>query len=106
MGLVSLGKKTVAVAGNPVVLSATPLNANALYFQALSTNTGKIYIGSSALVKATLAGCFRVLGIPTATGELVEWDVPSHVFTAPFDLGAIFIDADVGTEGVLVAVLV
>lgn len=90
-----------------MALSSTPLNANAIYFQALSANTHYLYVGNSAMVRSTLVGVFRQIPAPTAaTGATIvlpDWTMQSNVFTAPFDLSAIFLDADTSGEGLLVS---
>ena len=108
MSLFSLGKITTT-AGTPVPLSAslTSINVNAIYFQALSTNTHFAYVGTKTMVRATLAGVFRQIPAPTAatgaTIALPDWNLNSSVFTAPFDLTQIYIDVDTTGEGLLVS---
>jgi hypothetical protein len=107
MALVPLGKIAVVAAGTPKQIVSVTTNANGIFIQALSTNAGKIYIGTSALVKATFVGVLRVLEIPGATpAALDSWNPQSGVSVAPIDLSTIFLDADVSGEGVLVSYLV
>ena len=104
---VSLGKVTVTTAGIPVQLAAKTTNCNVAYFQALSTNTGKIYIGVTAgLVKATLANVLRVLLPPPATPLTLDSFSPQGITPGPIDLSTIFVDADNSLEGILVSYLV
>jgi hypothetical protein len=106
MSLFSLGKVTVTTPGTPVPLSATSISVNALYFQALSGNTGVLYVGKQSMVRATLVGVFRTIAAPTAATPAIilpDWNLVSSVFTAPFDISQIFLDADVGTNGLLVS---
>jgi hypothetical protein len=107
MSLFSLGKVTVTTPGTTVQLSATSINVNAIYFQALSGNTKYLYVGTKTMVRATLAGVYRQIPAPTAatglTIALPFWDLVSSVFTGPFDLSQIYLDADNGTEGLLVS---
>ena len=87
-------------------LSATSINVNSIYFQALSGNTGYVYVGTKTMVRATLVGVYRQIVAPTsaaATVPLPDWNLNSSVFTAPFDLSQIWLDADVGTNGLLVS---
>jgi hypothetical protein len=97
MALVSIGKLT-ATPGTPIALSATKnTNANVVYIQYPFTgNTGpQVYIGASGLVKATLVGVFRILVRQAlATTPFDRWDPQSNVNMGPFDLSAIFFDAD------------
>ena len=109
MSLFSLGKITVTTPGTvvPLSASATSINVNAIYFQALSGNTKYLYVGTKAMVRATLVGVFRQIPAPTAatglTVALPDWTLISSVYTGPFDLTQIFLDADNGTEGLLVS---
>jgi hypothetical protein len=111
--LFATGKVLVPVAGTPVrapvplVVSGPLLDAglttvHAFIIQALSTNTGKIYIGLSTLNKATLAGILIVLPVPTA--NLIP------TFSASLTAGAnalsltdLWIDADNSGEGVTIS---
>ena len=106
MSLFSLGKITTT-AGTPVQLSATSTSVNAIYFQALSTNTHYAYVGTKTMVRATLVGVYRQIPAPTAatgaTLPLPDWNLISSVFTAPFDISQIYIDVDTTGEGLLVS---
>lgn len=110
MALVSIGKVTVTTAGTPVKLSAgTPsVNANAVYIQYPFTgNTGpQMYIGVAGLVKATLVGVLRILvRQAAATTPFDKWDPQSSVNMGPFDLSALFVDADASGDFILVSYL-
>jgi hypothetical protein len=99
----SLGLVTVATPGTPQPLTATPTRA----FQWLATpikalpataNVGNIYLGTSAMVKATGVGVYRVITpttLPVASGRLDD-------SVATWDLSQIYIDADNSTDGLLV----
>lgn len=110
MNLVSLGKVVVTTSGTPVPLTAVRnTNANAVYFQfAFTGNTGpNLYIGELGLVIATLAHCFRVLvKVAAATAPYDQWSPQSSVSQAPFDLSAIYLDADHSGDFCLVSYLV
>jgi hypothetical protein len=102
MAVKSLGKITVTTGGTPVQVSTTRVGANSIMFQQIPGNTGKMYIGDSTLVKATLVGVHAVLPIPTTN------ILPSYTATiveAPAGLNAaeFWVDAEVNGEGVLVS---
>jgi hypothetical protein len=97
-----IGKKTVATAGTRVQLIATtPTKAQGVCIQALSSNTGKIYIGDSTVVGSTLVGCGYVLGIPA--GAVIPGFSTTIQASNALDVSQFYIDADVNGEGVLVS---
>lgn len=102
---VALGKKTVATAGTPVQVVLVTTNCNAVYFQALSTNTGKVYVGLSGLVKATLVNVLRVLVNPPATPLFLDSWSPQGITIGPIDLVNVFLDVDTNGEGALISYL-
>lgn len=117
--LLIVGKVTVPVAGTPVrltdrteyqaALTAAGLNtafktAQAVYFQAWTANTGKVYIGSSALVKASGVGVMQVLVAPSATA-IPSFGIAQQTTGEGVTLSDIFLDVDTGAEGVLVSLL-
>lgn len=107
MALVSFGKKTVTVAGTPVQVTTTVTNLNTLYVQALSSNSGKIYLGLAGIVKASLANVLRVLVPPPTTPLTLDSFSPgSGVSVGPMDLSTIWLDSDNSGEGVLISYLV
>jgi len=105
--LASLGKITVASAGTPVRLTsvlAIPGNhvpAQGVVIQALSGNTGKIFIGLSTMNKTTLAGVLFILAVPT-TNIIPSFSV-SQLSTAGVGVEDLWIDADNTAEGVTAA---
>ena len=103
---VSLGKIAVTTAGVPQQVVLVTTNCNVAYFQALSTNTGKIYIGLSGLVKATLANVLRVLVPPPTTPLTLDSWNPQGITQAPIDLSTIFLDADTSGQGLVISYLV
>ena len=103
---VSLGKTTVVSAGTPVRVINSTTNCNVVFFQALSTNTGKVYVGISGMVKATFVNVLRVLVPPPATPLTLDSWSPQGITPGPIDLSTIFIDADNNTEGMLISYLV
>jgi hypothetical protein len=107
MPLFTLGKVTVTTPGTIVQLSTSVLNCNTAYFQALSSNTGKIYVGVAGLNKATGAGLLRVIEPPTSSPTTLDsWNPASGVSVAPIDFSKLYIDADNPSEGLLISYLV
>lgn len=107
----ALGPLTVPTPGTPVSVS-TLLPANkhqpchGILFQALPTNTGKVYVGNRTLDSSTLVGCYAILAIPT-TNQLPTFSAALTI--APNGLDAaqtFFVDADNADDGVLVTILV
>ena len=98
---------TVGAAGTPQQVSPTTINCNAVYFEALASNTGKVYIGLKNLVASTLVGCLRVLVPPPTTPLFLDhWQAQSRTSMGPIDLSQIYIDTDVNGEGVMISYLV
>lgn len=111
MPLRSLGKVTVTVAGTPIsllaVLQAAGLrfrSYHAAHLQALDTNAGKVYIGTSTMVKATRAGCIHVLAAP-ASGNIPSFGMALIGSAAGIDISEVYLDADTSGEGVLLTLL-
>lgn len=80
-------------------------------FQALPTNQGLVYIGTAAMVRATLANVYAILSIPTqdSNGNIISLPTFSAALTiAPngLALSAFYLDADVANDGVLITILV
>jgi hypothetical protein len=72
---------------------------------ALSGNTGKIYIGTAGLNKTTLANTLVVLAIPTVN-LIPTFSCSLTAAANALSLSDLFIDADVGGEGVLISAVV
>lgn len=103
MALQPLGSKTVAAAGTPEQLTTTREGCQSILIQALPTNTGKVWIGTSAINTGTFAGVLYML--PTPSGS----DLPSVSFSiplAPAGLNAadLWLDVDVSGDGVIVTI--
>ena len=77
------GKKTVPTAGTPVVLAAAQ-PVTSVTVKALSTNTGTIYVGNSAVASTN--------GFQLAKSDSVSLDI--------LDLSTVWIDSSVNGEGV------
>jgi hypothetical protein len=101
--LAAFGKKTVTTAGTPVQITATSQLTHSILFQALSGNTGKIFIGTSAaMVKSTLVGVITVIPVPTVNvlpGINFAW--PDAHFQ--YDLADYWLDSDNNGEGLLIS---
>lgn len=111
-GFITLGKITVPSPGTPVpilVEATTGFQVQTvigLIIQALSGNSGKIYIGDSTLNKSTLAGCIKVLPAPSSA-LIPDLSVfPGDTVGPAFNLSTIFIDADNAGEGVIASGIV
>jgi hypothetical protein len=106
----ALGKVTVTTPGTPVPITAilppdlTPPAVHAVLLQALPGNTGAVYVGSAALNKATLAGVYMVLAIPT-TNSVPSFSAVHNLLGQGIQLNDLLIDADVAGGGVLATVV-
>lgn len=106
----SLGPITVPIAGQPVRTTNNQADPTALYrahsylIEALSTNTGKIYIGAFNMNKSTLVGVYAVLPPPTAN-MFPSFSSTISNLPNPFNMAAVYIDVDVAGEGVIVSVI-
>jgi hypothetical protein len=106
----SLGKITVATPGTLVRATVNrpdpnkPLPCHGILFEALPTNVGRVYVGRSGLVRATLVGTYAILPIPTAN---VFPTFSTALTLAPNGLAAqdFYIDADTAGDGVLACFL-
>lgn len=105
--LKSLGKVTIASAGTPERITkdqstpATNISSHAVLIEALSANTGKIYIGTSTLNKTTLAGVLAVLAVPT-TNIIPVFSLGVSIAPNGINLADIYFDCDTTSEGVTV----
>jgi hypothetical protein len=79
----------------------------ALIFQALPTNTGKIYVGTASMNTTTGVGVFGVIPAPTdaTTGPFPSWSPSLPVVPAALNAGEFYIDGDNGGEGVIVTLV-
>jgi hypothetical protein len=104
MSAISLGKVTVTTAGNPVRVTATSTPCQSISLQALSTNTGKIYVGNiQAMSKTTLVGVLGVIAVPTSNA-LPSASI-SQMSPAGLDASSFWLDADNSGEGVVVGLV-
>lgn len=113
-----LGPQIVTVPGTPIRATALVqtdaggmvnetdrFTCHAALFQALPTNTGKVYIGGASLSRLTLADCAAILPIPTAN-SLPVFSISLTLSPAGVDLSELYIDADNANDGVLLTLLV
>ena len=113
--LIGCGKTLVPVVGTPVRVSVPPEIAgpaahglsgvHAILVGALSTNTGKVYIGVAGLDRVALTRVLVVLPIPTAN-LLPTFSISVSAAANALSLSDLWIDVDVAGEGVLVSAVV
>ena len=106
---VGLGTTTIAVPGTPqrlsIPASVSPTNVHALLLQVLSSNVGKVYIGTAGLNKSTLAAVLAVLPAPSGSVLPVFTTAMAQAANA-LPLGSLWVDADNGGDGILGSVIV
>jgi len=104
MTVTALGRVNVATPGTPVPLSADPtLRAAKILFQVIPGLTGKGYIGTNGMVRATLANVIRVLW-PNASGGISDaFMIESQDDSDVLNVAEYSIDMDVAGEGLLVS---
>ena len=97
------GRVNVATPGTPVPLTTdTSITASKLFFQVIPALTGKTYIGSPSMAKATLTGVARVLWPNTTGGFSENFWIESQDGANSIRLAEYAVDADVAGEGLLV----
>ena len=107
----TLGKVTVPVPGTPVRLTINrpvPTDryaCHAILVQAVFNNTGRVYVGTSAMNKATLANVHAQLAIPTAN-QIPSFSAALTIAPNAIQAQDIFLDADVAGEGAIVTALI
>ena len=110
MSLRSLGQVTTN-AGTPIRLTTNESDATAhlachsFMCEALQGNTGRVYIGSADMVRATGVGVYAVIPIPTDT-VLPAFTATISFLPNALVMNELFLDVDVNGEGVLVSYLV
>ena len=104
MTVTSLGRLNVATPGTLVPLSTDPTaRASKIFFQAVPGLTGKGYIGTNGLVRATGAKVIRVLA-PNPTGGISDFFfLESQQDSDVLNLSNYYIDMDVAGEGLLIS---
>lgn len=103
---ITQAKVTVAATGTPQPVLATALPCFAIHFQAITGETGKIAIGSSAVRVATLVGTYHLFW-PTGAGggQPEHWDLVAPGASGnPLDANKVYVDAQVNGESVIATV--
>ncbi len=104
MALKSFGKVTVTTAGTPVRATlnegtpASRVGLQSFTVSALSANAGaNVYVGSSAMVKATLVGVYAI--VPKGTSASFS------ILNSPagLNLADIYLDGDSNSDAALVS---
>lgn len=113
--LVGCGRTLVGTPGIPVQVSVPPgvagpgnpglSTVHAFIVSALPSNTGKVYVGTLGLDKNTYAGLLVVLAVPTVN-LIPTFSVSLTAAANALSLSDLYIDADVGGEGVLISAVV
>ncbi len=81
------------------------LACHSLMAEALQTNGGRVYIGSSTMVRATGVGVYAVIPIPT-NNILPTFTATIAYAPAALLLNQLYLDVDTDTDGVLVSYVV
>ncbi len=99
----TLGRVNVSTPGTPVPLSTNPAaTASKLFVQVIPGLTGKTYLGSATMTKATLGGVARILWPNSGGGFSENFCLESQDGTNSIRLKDYAVDADVAGEGLLV----
>jgi hypothetical protein len=97
------GRVNVATPGTPVPLATDrSVVASKLFVQAIPGLTGKTYLGTPAMNKATLNGVARILWPNSTSGFSENFEIESQDGENSIRLMDYAIDADVASEGLLV----
>lgn len=99
----SLGRVNVTTPGTPVRLAATRTPCCRIRVQVVAGLTGKMYLGTSALNKTTLAGVIKELWPNQSGGVDDSYEVWSSTDADTLDLADYWIDAAVAGEGLIIA---
>ena len=104
MTLTSLGRVNVATPGTPVALASNPsIRVCRVLIQAIPGLTGKGYLGTPLMTKATLSGVTRVLAPNPGGGVSDSYEVRTEDGRDGITLSQLAIDMDVAGEGMLVS---
>ena len=107
----SLGRVIVTAHDVPVRLTvneADPtqrLECHAFMVEALSDNTGKVYVGSETMNTETLAGVYAVLSVPSAN-TIPSFSATISYAINPLNVAEVFLASDNDGEGALVSAMV
>jgi hypothetical protein len=98
-----LGRINVATPGTLVPLSADlTVRVSKIFFQAIPGLTGKAYIGTNGMVRATLVKVMRVLAPNPSSGFSESFFLESGGDSDVLNLAEYYLDMDVAGEGLLV----
>jgi hypothetical protein len=104
MTFTSLGRVNQPTPGTPIRLSVDPtLRVAKILIQMIPGLTGKAYLGTAAMKKATLVAVARVLWPNTAGGISDQFFLEVQNGLDELNLEEYYIDLDVAGEGVLVS---
>jgi hypothetical protein len=101
----SLGR--VNCGASPVQVSATPVRCTSVTVSAIAGMTGKLYFGTAAVNKTTLAGCIKEF-VPTqlTAGQQDTFTLSADENRNALNLSDFWIDGTVSGEGVVVSYVV
>ncbi len=104
MNIISMGRVNVAVPGTPIPLSTdSRLRVARVLFQSIPGLTGKTYVGTHGMNKATLSGVIRILA-PTGSSSISDtYEVETANNNDGIALSQLFLDADIVGEGLLIS---
>lgn len=109
--IASAGPITVATPGTPVPaitnlpVTPRPYSCHGVLFQALPTNTGKVYIGTAEMDPTAFTGLFAMLAIPT-DNQIPSFSAALTITPNGMVLDQFYVDADNADDGVLLTYLV
>jgi hypothetical protein len=104
MTVTALGRVNVATPGTLAPLSTNPNQLVAkIFVQVVPGLTGKGYLGTTGMVRSTLAGVVRVLWPNTSGGPSENFLIESSDGRNSLPLAKYFVDMDVAAEGLLVS---
>lgn len=101
----------IAAPGTPVRCTSTqsnpgdPFACHGVSVQTWKGNTGRVYIGTVGMNKATGENVLAVLAIPT-DNTIPSWSAALTLAPNAINLSMLYVDADVADSKVLVGVLV
>jgi hypothetical protein len=109
MALGTLGKMS-ATPGTPRRITANQAQPNAnlscasIMIQTLSSSTGKIYVGTSALDTSTMNGVGAVLPPPTAN-SIPSFSMGNPTAQAAFNAADVWFDGDSTSDGIIASIV-
>lgn len=99
----SLGRVNVPTPGTPVHLAATRTPCCRIRVQVIAGLTGKMYFGTAAVNKNTLAGVIKELWPNSAGGVDDSYEVWAGTDADALDLSDYWIDTAIAGEGLIVS---